>query len=245
MGPILEVAGVSKRYGAKAVVDNVSFTLERGECLAVIGPNGAGKTTLFNLLDRSTQPDSGTIALDGNDITRTAQYQRARLGVGRAFQIPRPFIGLSAYENVLTGLMHGSRLGGDRARHRAIEILEAVGLAGKRDQIAGSLALLDRKRLELAKAMSVGFRVLLLDEIAGGLTEHEMHALVEVVRTLKHEHGVIWIEHIPHALIAVADRMMVLHNGAKLIEGKPAQVMNDPIVHEVYLGISVDDAASA
>ena len=245
MRPILEVAGVSKRYGAKVVVDDVSFALERGECLAIIGPNGAGKTTLLNLLDGSTKPNSGTIALDGNDITATAQYRRARLGIGRAFQIPRPFVDLSAYENVLAGLMHGAGLKRDRARRGAMEILETVGLSGKRYQIAGSLPLLDRKRLELAKAMSVGSRVLLLDEIAGGLTEHEVHALVEIVATLKREHAVIWIEHIAHALMAVADRMMVLHFGAKLIDAKPAQVMNDPIVHEIYLGIAVDDAASA
>jgi branched-chain amino acid transport system ATP-binding protein len=141
--------------------------------------------------------------------------------------------------------MHGPEIAGSAGRKRALEVLEAVGLADKRDTLAAVLPLLDRKRLELAKAVSIGTKVLLLDEIAGGLTEHEVFELVDIVKELKKDRAVLWIEHIAHALIAAADRIMVLHFGAKLIEGNPAEVMAAPIVHEVYLGISVDDAADA
>jgi len=244
MKPILAVERLEKRYGVKTVVDQVSFMAATGECLGIIGPNGAGKTTVFNLLDGSLAANGGKVVLDEVDITRLPQYQRARRGIGRAFQIPRPFAGLTVFENVLAGVMHGA----DRRTappRRALEILEAVGLAHKRDLVAGGLPLLDRKRLELAKAMSVGTRLLLLDEVAGGLTEHEVLQLVDIVNVLKRNHAVIWIEHIAHALMAAADRILVLHFGAKLVEGPPAEVMASAIVQEVYLGISVDVAAGA
>jgi branched-chain amino acid transport system ATP-binding protein len=244
MKPVLAVEGLEKRYGVKRVVDQVSFVAAMGECLGIIGPNGAGKTTLFNLLDGSVPPNAGTVVLDDVEITGLPQYRRARAGIGRAFQIPRPFVGLTVFENVLAGVMHGAH-SRTAPRRRALDVLEAVGLADKRDLIAGGLPLLDRKRLELAKAMSVGTRLLLLDEIAGGLTEHEVLQLVDVVKVLKRDHAVIWIEHIAHALIAAADRIMVLHFGAKLIEGPPAEVMASTVVQEVYLGISVDVAARA
>jgi branched-chain amino acid transport system ATP-binding protein len=245
MKPILAVESLEKRYGVKTVVDQVSFAVETGECLGIIGPNGAGKTTLFNLLDGSVQPNAGKVALEGVDITGLPQYRRARRGIGRAFQVPRPFFGLTVFENVLAGVLHRPAQGGTAPRQRALDVLETVGLAGKRDLAAGGLPLLDRKRLELAKAMSVGTKLLLLDEIAGGLTEHEVFQLVEIVKALKRDHAVIWIEHIAHALMAAADRIMVLHFGAKLMEGKPAEVMASPIVQEVYLGISVDEPAHA
>lgn len=244
MKPTLAVENLQKRYGVKTVVDMVTFAANAGECLGIIGPNGAGKTTLFNLLDGSVRANGGTVALDGDDISDLAQYRRARRGIGRAFQIPRPFVGLTVFENVLAGAMHGPVIARS-PRRRALEILDRVGLADKRDLVAGALPLLDRKRLELAKAMSVGTRLLLLDEIAGGLTELEVLELVDIVNALKRDHAVIWIEHIAHALVAAADRILVLHFGAKLIEGAPAEVMASPIVQEVYLGISVDDAALA
>ncbi|WP_423066950.1 ABC transporter ATP-binding protein [Devosia sp. CN2-171] len=244
MGPVLNVNEVSKRYGAKLVVDKVSLAVATGECLGIIGPNGAGKTTLFNLLDGSAQADSGVVSVDGQDISRWPQYRRARLGVGRAYQVPRPFTGLTVYENVLAGIVHGP-MGTERPEQRALDVLERVGLADKRNTIAAGLRLLDRKRLELAKAVSVGSKVLLLDEVAGGLTEGEVLELVEMVKQLKREHAVLWIEHIAHALMAAADRLLVLHFGAKLIEGPPKDVMAAAIVKEVYLGISIDDPAVA
>nr|WP_295887959.1 ATP-binding cassette domain-containing protein [uncultured Devosia sp.] len=244
MGPVLNVTDISKRYGAKLVVDKVSLAVATGECLGIIGPNGAGKTTLFNLLDGSAQADSGGVSVDGQDISRWPQYRRVRLGVGRAYQVPRPFTGLTVYENVLAGIVHGP-MGSERPERRALDVLEKVGLADKRNTIAASLRLLDRKRLELAKAVSVGSKVLLLDEVAGGLTEGEVFELVEMVKLLKREHAVLWIEHIAHALMAAADRLLVLHFGAKLIEGPPKEVMAAAIVKEVYLGISIDDPAVA
>jgi branched-chain amino acid transport system ATP-binding protein len=245
MKPVLEIDRVEKRYGVKTVVDKVSFAAPTGECLGIIGPNGAGKTTLFNLLDGTVRSDAGRVVLDGVDLSPLPQFRRARLGIGRAYQVPRPFVGMTVFENVLAGVMHGSAMLGNAARARALQILATVGLAAKQNLPAAALPLLDRKRLELAKAMSTGTKVLLLDEIAGGLTEHEVFELVEIVKALKRDHAVLWIEHIAHALVAAADRIMVLHFGAKLIDGEPARVMAAPIVHEVYLGISVDDAAGA
>jgi branched-chain amino acid transport system ATP-binding protein len=245
MEPVLDAVGLHKSYGAKTVVDRVSFTASRGECLGIIGPNGAGKTTLFNLLDGTARADAGKVCLGGTDLTALPQFRRARLGVGRAYQIPRPFAGLTVFENVLVGTMHDPALDAKTARRRAAEIVQTVGLAGKQDAPAGSLTLLDRKRLELAKAMSIGARLLLLDEIAGGLTEGEVQQLVDLVIALKRDHAVLWIEHIAHALVSAADRIMILHFGAKLMEGRPAEVMAAPVVQEVYLGIAVDDAARA
>ena len=240
----LEVSGLGKRYGAVTVVDCVDFKLAKGECIGLVGPNGAGKSTLFNLLDGSVAPERGTIVLGGRNITSASQYRRARLGLGRAFQIPRPFVGISVFDNVLAGVMHGAALGGVIARGRVLEILDAVGLADQRHRLAGSLPLLDRKRLELAKAVSVGSEVLLLDEIAGGLTEHEVLVVVDLVKSLKRDRGIIWVEHIAHALMAVADRIMVLHFGAKIADGHPVDVMNSSMVQEVYLGSPANDAAS-
>jgi branched-chain amino acid transport system ATP-binding protein len=240
---MLDVQAVSKSYGPKTIVDKVSFSVAKGECLGIIGPNGAGKTTLFNTLDGTVTIDGGEVRLDGAVISRLRQHERARRGLGRAYQVPRTFVGLSVFENVLTGLMHGSGLRGVAASAQARSILDTVGLAGKANLPAGALPLLDRKRLELAKAMSVGTQVILLDEIAGGLTEQEVHEIVEIVRALKQDRAVIWIEHIAHALMAVATRIMVLNFGEKVAEGDPATVMASRLVQEIYLGISVDDAA--
>ena len=245
MTAALEVRNVVKRYGVKTVVADVSFAVAQGELLGVIGPNGAGKTTLFNLIDGAASGDGGSILLAGEDVTQLAAYKRARLGVGRAYQVPRPFTGLSVFENVLAGAFNLPGATAATARRRALEALDEVGLADKRAVVAGSLPLLDRKRLELAKAMSVGGKVLLLDEIAGGLTDAEVFALVEIVKRLKPGRAVLWIEHIPHALKDSADRVLVLHFGAKLIEDAPDVVMADAKVREIYLGIAVDDVVGA
>ena len=243
--PTLDLRSVVKRYGSKTVVDAVSLAVAEGELLGVIGPNGAGKTTLFNVIDGAADCDSGSVSLAGEDITRLAPYRRARSGIGRAYQVPRPFERLSVFENVLAGAFNLPGATVASARRRALDVLDEVGLAAKRASVAGTLPLLDRKRLELAKAMSVGGKVLLLDEIAGGLTDAEVFALVEIVKRLKAGRAVLWIEHIAHALREAADRILVLHFGAKLIEDAPAVVMADAKVREIYLGISVDDAAGA
>jgi branched-chain amino acid transport system ATP-binding protein len=245
MTPVLEVRDVVKRYGTKTVVDRVSLAVAEDELLGVIGPNGAGKTTLFNVIDGVASCDGGSVRLDGADISGLPPYRRARMGIGRAYQVPRPFSGLSVFENVLVGSFNLPGASAAAARRRAFDVIDEVGLADKRDVKAGALPLLDRKRLELAKAMSVGGRTLLLDEIAGGLTDHEVFALVEIVKRLKKGRAVLWIEHIAHALREAADRILVLHFGVKLVEDRPAAVMADQRVQEVYLGISVDDAARA
>jgi branched-chain amino acid transport system ATP-binding protein len=245
MAPLLEVHNVVKRYGPKTVVDCVSLSVKEGELIGVIGPNGAGKTTLFNLIDGATRCEGGSVKLGGAEITRLAPFRRARMGIGRAYQVPRPFSGLSVFENTLVGAFNVPGASTKMARRRALDVLEEVGLADKREVAAGALALLDRKRLELAKAMSVGAKALLLDEIAGGLTDHEVFVLVDIVKRLKPGRAILWIEHIAHALKEAADRILVLNFGAKLIEDTPAVVMADPQVQEIYLGISVDDAAGA
>ena len=243
MPVVLEVAGLSKRYGEIVVADAVDLSVERGICLGVIGPNGAGKTSLFNLLDGSVRADAGRILLDGREVTRLARHRRARLGIARAYQIPQPFPDLTVFENVLVAATFGAGLAGTRAGLWAMEVLELVGLAARSETVAGGLGLLDRKRLELAKAVAAKPKLLLLDEIAGGLTEQEVLVLVELVRTLKPQHAVIWIEHIAHALAATADRLMVLHFGRKLVEGEPNAILASAEVREIYLGIAVDAAA--
>ena len=180
--------------------------------------------------------------LDGRDITRLPGYKRARLGIGRAFQTPQPFADLTVYENVLSAAASGGGLRGAEMERSAARALERAGLTAKADMRAGALTLLDRKSLELARALATGARVLMLDEIGGGLTDREVGRLVELIRGLKRDHAIIWIEHIAHALKSVADRILVLHFGKKLIEGPPAEVMSGPIVREIYMGLKADGA---
>jgi len=242
MAALLEVKELRKRYGAIIVADDITFSLEPRSCLGLIGPNGAGKSSLFNMLTGIVAPDQGNICFEGRDIGRVAPHLRARLGIVRAFQIPRPFTQLSVYENVLTAASYGAGLSTAAAQRRAVEVLDIAKLLHCAEIPAGQLRLLDRKRLELAKAIASNAKLLLLDEIASGLTEHEVAALVELIASLKLNHVIIWIEHIPHALRAVADRIMVLHFGRKLLEGDPTEVMASKIVREIYMGMPADAA---
>ncbi len=243
MTALLQIADLNKRYGAVVVADGLTLELERNECLGLIGPNGAGKSSLFNMLTGVIAQDAGSIRFDGRELGRGACYTRARLGIVRAFQIPQPFAHLSVYENILTAAHYGANLSGREAQDWSRDVLATTGLLAKADQHAGSLRLLDRKRLELAKAIASRAKLLLLDEIAGGLAEHEVTALVDLIVRLKADHAIIWIEHIPHALQAVADRILVMHFGRKLLEGPPAEVMASTIVREIYMGIPADAAA--
>jgi branched-chain amino acid transport system ATP-binding protein len=243
MPALLDVSGLSKRYGAIVVADDVTFSLESGECLGVIGPNGAGKSSVFNLIAGTVTADAGSIRFQGRELAEMPPHLRARLGIVRAFQIPQPFPHLTVYENVLAAASFGAGLTGAAAATRAIEVLEDTGLAPKALVLAGQLPLLDRKRLELAKALGSQAKLLLLDEIAAGLTEREVEELVALIADLKARHGIIWIEHIPHALRAVADRIMVLHFGRNVLEGPPADVMTSRLVREIYMGFGADDAA--
>lgn len=240
MGAILTLDKVSKSYGALKVTDDISFSLEKGETLGILGPNGAGKTTLFNLISGDVCPDNGHVFFNDNKITPLAPHHRCQLGIGRSYQIPHPFGGMTVFENLLVGAAFGAGMPEEEADPICIEILKKTGLLNKANLLAGSLTLLDRKRLELARALATQPDVLLLDEIAGGLTEHEAKELVSLIKDIK-SHGVsmIWIEHVVHALLAVADRLLVINFGAKLAEGEPESVMNNPEVKRVYMGIEV------
>jgi len=243
MPALLEVDGLGKAYGAIVVADGVTFSLDPGQCLGVIGPNGAGKSSIFNLIAGTVAADRGAIRFGGREVGAMPAHLRARLGIVRAFQIPQPFPHLTVYENVLAATSFGAGLTGRPAEVRAAEVLEVTGLAGKARALAGQLPLLDRKRLELGKAIGTGARLLLLDEIAAGLTEREVEELVSLIAALKASHAIIWIEHIPHALRAVADRILVLHFGKVVLEGPPGEVMTSRLVREIYMGFGADDAA--
>lgn len=239
----LQVRGLCKAYGQVVVADQIDLDLSAGQCLGVIGPNGAGKSSLFHLLTGTVSADAGQIVLEGTDISGAPVHQRARLGVARAFQVPQPFGNLSVFQNALAAATFAGGLRGDAAAQAAGDALRLCGLTAAANKTAGALPLLDRKRLEMAKAVASGPRLLLLDEVAGGLTEREVQQMVELVGELKQRYAVIWIEHIAQALRAVADRIMVLHFGRKLLEDAPALVMDSAIVHEIYMGVPANAAA--
>jgi branched-chain amino acid transport system ATP-binding protein len=235
---MLELKGVSKAFGAIVVAERIDLALSSGEALGVIGPNGAGKSTLFNLITGMLRPDSGRVILDGRDITDLAPEDRCRAGIGRSFQIPLPFDHLSVFENLSVAALFGGGMGQAEAVQHCGRTLELTGLEAKANRPAGSLPLLDRKRLELARALATRPRTLLLDEIAGGLTEAECQELVETIRTI-HTGGVgiIWIEHVVHALLAVVQRLVVLDFGRVVAQGVPAEVMRSSEVQTIYMGV--------
>ncbi|MFT4149438.1 MAG: ABC transporter ATP-binding protein [Paracoccaceae bacterium] len=235
---ILSLHSVSKSFGALKVTDDVSFDLAPGEALGIIGPNGAGKSTLFNLITGNLRPDSGRVMLDGRDVTGQSPMARCASGIGRSFQIPQPFGDLTVYENLLVAARFGGGMTGAEAPGACMDILRRTGLTRFADRKAGGLPLLNRKRLELARAMATRPRVILLDEIAGGLTDGECVELVATIRAI-HAEGtaIIWIEHVLHALTSVVTRLMVLNFGKMLMIGAPDQVMAAPAVREIYLGI--------
>jgi branched-chain amino acid transport system ATP-binding protein len=237
---IIELREVSKSYGAVRVADAINLGVPQGEALGVIGPNGAGKSTLFGLMSGALRPDAGRIFLADRDVTRDSAETRCIAGVARSHQIPQPFEKMTVFENLLVAAAFGQQKSEREATNICGEVLELTSLLPEANLVAGSLSLLDRKRLEMARALATGPRVLLLDEIAGGLTEGECHELVESIRTV-HASGVtiVWIEHIVHALLAVVSRLMVLNFGKKIAEGDPRTVMDSAEVREIYLGSPV------
>lgn len=241
MPPILELDGLKKSFGAIVVADDLSFNLSQGEALGIIGPNGAGKTTTFNLITGALGPNAGKIRFQGSDITSHSAARRSRSGIARSFQVPQPFSGMTVFENAMVAATQAAGLSGHKAEQFALDILDKTELLSKANQTAGSLTLLDRKRLELSRALCTKPKLLLLDEIAGGLTESECTALVDTIKDV-HASGVsiIWIEHVVHALLAVVDRLMVIDFGRKIAEGDPSTIMKSPEVEEIYLGIAVD-----
>jgi branched-chain amino acid transport system ATP-binding protein len=241
MSEVLQVTRLNKAFGAVVVANNVSFSIRKGECVGVIGPNGAGKSSLFSLISGVLTPDSGNVALLGQDVTKLPAHKRVHQGIGRAFQIPQPFAGLTVYENVLSAAASGAGMRGAVARDWAGDVLDRTGLTEKANTLAGHLTLLDRKNLEVAKAVATKAELLMLDEIGAGLTEREVARLVERIALLKKDHAVIWIEHIAHALKQVADRILVLNFGEMVADGPFDEVMSSAVVREIYMGLK-DDA---
>lgn len=238
---ILKLDGVSKAYGAVTVADNQSWSLRAGEALGVIGPNGAGKTSMFNLVTGTIAPSKGRIIFDGQDVTTWPAAKRCRAGIARSFQVPQPFGGMTVFENALVAATQGAGLSGKEAHALCLDILDRTALLHRANTLAKGLTLLERKRLELTRAMCAKPRLLLLDEIAGGLTEAECTSLVKTIQDIR-ETGVsiVWIEHVVHALLAVVDRLIVIDFGKLIADGQPAAIMNSREVKEIYLGIEAD-----
>jgi branched-chain amino acid transport system ATP-binding protein len=235
---ILSLSRLSKSFGAIVIADELDLELAEGEALGMLGPNGAGKTTIFGMIAGTLAPDGGRIVFAGHDITALPAAQRCRLGIARSFQIPQPFGGMTVFENLVVAAAFAK---GRRERdvyQLSADILEDCGLADKANRKAGTLTLLDRKRLELARALATRPRLLLLDEVAGGLSEGECESLVALVKRIRTSGvSIIWIEHIVHALVAVVDRVVVLAGGSFIADDAPAEVLRNPKVVEIYMGI--------
>lgn len=241
MPSLLALDSISKRFGAVVVADGVDLTLDEGEALGIIGPNGAGKTTLFGIAAGSVVPDAGRVLFAGEDITRLSPERRCRKGLARSFQIPQPFVGMTVFENVVVAAAFGAGEPEAAVYDRCAELLTRCGLADKANRRAGGLTLLDRKRLELARALATRPRALLLDEVAGGLSERECGALIALIKEVRASGvSIVWIEHVVHALLAAVDRLLVLHGGRFIAEGEPRTVIKSPQVAEIYMGIAAD-----
>ncbi len=237
--PMLRATGVNKSYGALKVLFDVDFHIMPGEAVGIVGPNGAGKTTLFGALAGSFPVSSGTIHLAGRNLSGTSAAERCRLGLARTHQVPRPFLGMTVFENVHVAARSGAGLDQATATAEAADVLRRTGLLPLANRAAASLGLLDRKRLEVARALATQPSVILLDEIGGGLTEAELVALIDLIRSLQADGlTVVWIEHILHALLRVVTRLVCMAEGRVLAMGDPRDVMAHPQVQRAYLGSS-------
>ena len=241
MSALLSIQGLQKSFGAVVVADAMSFDISEGEAVGILGPNGAGKTSLFNLITGTLKANAGQIGFAGADITTHSAAARCKAGIARSFQIPQPFGGMTVFENALVGATQGAGLSGHEAEVHALSVLEDTGLLAKANARAGTLTLLERKRLELTRALSAKPKLLLLDEIAGGLTEAECQSLIATIQNI-HARGttIVWIEHVIHALLAVVERIIVIDFGKKIAEGDPKTIMESPEVKEIYLGVDPD-----
>ena len=241
MSAILSISGLNKSFGAIVVADETSFDVQEGAAIGILGPNGAGKTSLFNLITGTLKPDAGQIEFAGSNVTTQPAAARCKMGIARSFQVPQPFGGMTVFENALVGATQGAGLSARAAQAHVLEVLEATGLLAKANQRAGSLSLLDRKRLEMARALAAKPKLLLLDEIAGGLTDAECVELIDTIRNV-HASGttIIWIEHVVHALLAVVEKLIVIDFGKKIAEGEPKAIMDSAEVKEIYLGVDPD-----
>jgi len=243
---LLATRGLTKRFGGLCALDGVDLELGEREILGVIGPNGAGKTTLFSLIAGSIRPTSGEIVLDGQRVTGRPAHLCVRAGIVRTHQIVRPFGNLTVFENVLVAAMHLRRTAASHARDRAAEVLDFVGLADRRGQYPATLTLAGRKRLELARALSTGPRVLLLDEVVAGINPTEALAFTALIRRVRDERGisVIMTEHVMPAVMSLSDRIFVLDRGKPIAQGTPQEVVANPLVVTAYLGTSAGEGAA-
>lgn len=235
---ILTLSGIHKSFGALQVAKDITFDVPQGQALGIIGPNGAGKSTLFNLITGNIDPDQGRIEFLGRDVTKTPPMQRTLMGMGRSFQIPQPFDNISVFENVLVAACFGQNISESVAINQCVDILEQTEMMHLANTPASELSLLERKRLELARAMATHPKLLMLDEIAGGLTDAECLSLIKTIKGI-HASGVtiIWIEHVLHALTSVVEQLLVLDFGKVIAIGEPQKIMESREVQEIYLGI--------
>ncbi|MBW4439320.1 MAG: ABC transporter ATP-binding protein [Pleurocapsa minor GSE-CHR-MK-17-07R] len=241
MTMLLKVDKAVKEFGALRVCNEISFEIQAGEALGILGPNGAGKTTLLNLIAGDLPLTSGRILFNDQDVSGQPANKRCTMGIGRTSQIPRPFTGMTVYENVLLAAQYGRRKSEADSYHVCRDVLALTGLLPLWNTVAGNLRLLDRKRLELARALATQPSLLLLDEIAGGLTDHEVHDLLAILRQIRAQGvTIIWIEHIVHALVSVVDRIIAIDFGTLLIEGTPDEVIHSETFRQVYFGIDTD-----
>jgi branched-chain amino acid transport system ATP-binding protein len=238
---LLELDRVTKRFGRVVIAEDLSLTVGAGDTVGIVGPNGAGKTSLFGLISGDLSPDVGQVRFAGKTITKLDASGRCRLGVGRTYQVPRPFGDMTVFENVLVAAQQGGGLRRRASYATAARALERTGMAGEANLPASRLGLLQRKRLEIARALSTRPALLLLDEVAGGLTDPEVEVLVEIVRGINAEGTtVIWIEHVVRALTSLVDRLLCLYGGQFVGDGDPAAVLASPRVREIYLGSDIN-----
>jgi branched-chain amino acid transport system ATP-binding protein len=244
-GPLLELDRLTKRFGRVVIAEDLSLAVAAGDTVGIVGPNGAGKTSLFGLISGDLPPDSGQVRFAGKTVTRLDAAGRCRLGIGRTYQVPRPFGGMTVFENALVAAQQGGGLRRKASYAAAAEALGRTGMTDEANLPASRLGLLQRKRLEIARALATGPSLLLLDEVAGGLTDPEVAVLVRIIAGINAQGiTVIWIEHVVRALTSLVSRMLCLHGGQFVGDGDPASVLASPRVREIYLGSDVSAAAA-